>query len=116
MPRDQLETAPLYIAATRPAMIPWLGLPYYAGVVLIMAAGIIVIFAKNPLYLLGLVPVWAGLASLVQHDHNALRVLDLWSRTSFMALDAGFWGGSSPNPAPLPRGRKAPVRGVLHAV
>jgi type IV secretion system protein VirB3 len=115
MQHDELDPAPLYLAATRPAMIPWLGVPYSAGVVLIMAAGLIVTFGKNPVYLVILGPVWVLLVALVRHDHNALRVLDLWSRTSLVAIDAGFWGGSSPNPAPLPRGKKAPVRGVVHA-
>src|SRR3954454_1787060 len=51
MQGEQLDSAPLYLAATRPAMIPWLGVPYSAGVVLIMAAGLIVIFGHNPVYL-----------------------------------------------------------------
>jgi hypothetical protein len=52
----------------------------------------------------------------VRHDHHALRVLDLWSRTSLVAIEAGLWGGASPNPAPLRRGKKTPARGVLRAV
>jgi len=97
-------------------MIPWLGVPYTAGVVLIMASGLIVIFGHHPVYLIVLGPVWVLLVALVRHDHNALRALDLWSRTSLVAIGSGFWGGSSPNPAPLPRGKKAPVRGVVYAV
>jgi type IV secretory pathway VirB3-like protein len=113
---EQLDRAPLYLAATRPAMIPWLGVPYGAGVVLIMAAGLIMIFGHNPVYLMILAPVWVALVALVRHDHHALRVLDLWSRTSLVAIEAGLWGGASPNPAPLRRRGNAPVRGVLRAV
>jgi type IV secretory pathway VirB3-like protein len=115
MQREQIDTALLYLAATRPAMIPWLGVPYSAGVVLIMVAGFVVIFLQNPAYLLMLVPVWLALVALTQHDHNALRVVDLWSRTSLVSLESGLWGGASPDPAPLRRGKKARARGVLRA-
>ncbi len=116
MQGEQLDSAPLYLAATRPAMIPWLGVPYSAGVVLIMAAGLIVIFGHNPVYMIILGPVWVALVALVRHDYHALRVLDLWSRTSLVSIEAGLWGGASPNPAPLRRGKKTPARGVLRAV
>jgi type IV secretory pathway VirB3-like protein len=116
MPAEALDKAPLYLAATRPAMIPWLGVPYSAGVVLIAAAGIIVIYGQNPVYLIALGPVWVALIVLVRHDHNALRVVDKWSRTSLVAVEAGLWGGASPNPAPLRRNKKMPARGVPHAV
>src|ERR1051325_141967 len=66
----------------RPAMIPWLGVPYSAGVVLIMTASLIVLFGHNPVYLIILGPVWVALVALVRHDYHALRVLDLWSRNA----------------------------------
>src|SRR3954470_19451865 len=116
MDGERLDSAQLYLAATRPAMIPWLGVPYGAGIVLITLAGLIMIYTHNPGYLIVLPPVWAMLLILVRHDHNALRVLDLWSRTSLLSIDAGLHGGASPDPAPIRRGkRKTTPRGVIHA-
>lgn len=115
MQSEQLDQTPLYLAATRPAMIPWMSVPYDAGLVLIALAGFIIIYGQNPLYLLALLPVWALLVALTRHDHNALRVTNLWSKTSLFSIDAGEWGGASPNPAPLRRNKKMPPRGVLHA-
>jgi type IV secretion system protein VirB3 len=113
---QQLETAPLYLAATRESLVPWLGVPYRAGVVLIAAAGLIVAFLHNPAWLLLLLPVWLGLVILTRHDANALRIADLWSRTSLVSLDSASWGGASPAPFPLRRAKHDPPRGMTRAV
>lgn len=115
---ERLESAPLYLAATRPAMIPFLGVTYHAGLVLLTVAGLIVIYMHNLLYEAFVLPVWGVLVALLYHDHNALRVLDLWSRTSLISLfsaSAARFGGASPNPAPVRRSRKSPPRGIAHA-
>lgn len=116
MNTKQLDQAPLYLAATRPAMIPFLAVPYEAGLVLIAAFGLIMIYFHNPGYLLALLPVWLLLVVLVRHDHNALRVANLYSKSSLVAIDTPLWVGASPNQASIHRNKKMPPRGVLHAV
>lgn len=112
---QQLETAPLYLAATRESLVPWLGIPYRAGVVLIAAAGLIVMFLHNPVWLVLLLPVWLGLVILTRHDANALRIANLWSRTSLISPDAAVWGGASAAPFPLRREKGDPPRGMIRA-
>lgn len=119
MPRlsrgEALEVAPLYLAANRPPIVPWAAIPYSAVVVLVAAAGVIVMFLHNPVWLVLVLPVWLGLVILTRHDANALRIANLWSRTALVSLDAGIWGGASPAPFPLRRERSAPPRGTIHA-
>jgi|KBSMisStandDraft_5_1062788.scaffolds.fasta_scaffold01158_9 type IV secretion system protein VirB3 len=116
MNTEKLDQAPLYLAATRPAMIPFLAVPYEAGLVLIASAGLIMIYFHNPGYLLVLLPIWLLLVVLVRHDHNALRVVNLYSKSSIIAIDTPLWVGASPNQAPFRRNKKMPPRGVLYAV
>jgi type IV secretion system protein VirB3 len=114
-PGEALEAAPLYLAANRPPIVPWAAIPYSAVVVLVAGAGVIVMFLHNPVWLSLLIPVWLGLVILTRHDANALRIANLWSRTSLGSLDAGIWGGASPAPFPLRRDKSAPPRGMIRA-
>jgi type IV secretion system protein VirB3 len=112
---QQLEAAPLYLAANRPPIVPWAAIPYSAVVVLVAVAGVIVMFLHNPVWLSLLIPVWLGLVILTRHDANALRIANLWSCTALASYDAGIWGGASPAPFPLRREKSAPPRGMIRA-
>jgi len=123
---EELEEVPLFVAATRPALIA--GLPLGVAVTFMMLGGLIMILGQNPLYELVLLPLWVGARAILRYDYNAMRILMLWMRSSALSIDAHRWGGASPSPFPakpamawrragwtLARRPRAP-RGVLNAL
>ncbi len=108
---ERLDEAPLFVAATRPALI--MGLPLGLFVLFLMALALIMIFVQNPFYELGLVPLWFGARLLVRYDYNAVGVAALWLQTKARSFDAHHWGGASPAPFPI-RQAKLP-RGIADA-
>ncbi len=113
---ELLDTSPLYLAATRPPIVPWAMIPYSAVVVLVVVAFVIIVFMHDPVWLVLLLPVWLGLVILTGRDANAIRIANLWSRTSLVSLDGAVWGGASPAPFPLRREKSDPPRGMIRAV
>jgi type IV secretion system protein VirB3 len=99
MGRETLEETPLFVAATRPALI-W-GLPLGLWVLFIMVLALIMIIAQNPLYEIGMIPVWFVIRLLVRYDYNAIRIGSLWLQTKARSFDAHHWGGASPTPFPI---------------
>jgi len=108
---ERLDEVPLFVAATRPALI--MGLPLGLFVLFLMAIALVMIFVQNPLYEIGLAPLWFGARVLVRYDYNAVGVVVLWLRTKARSFDAHYWGGASPAPFPIRRG-KLP-RGIADA-
>ncbi|MBA5724675.1 MULTISPECIES: type IV secretion system protein VirB3 [Bombella] len=103
---EKLDEDTLFLAATRPALVAGVPLPL-AGLFL-MIAGFIIVFLKNPLYEVLMVPLWFGAKVLVSRDYNAVNVAYIAIRTSGRAIDRSVWGGASvsPNPVRVPkRGR-----------
>jgi type IV secretion system protein VirB3 len=98
-----LDEVPLFVAATRPALI--MGLPLGLFVLFLMAIALIMILAQNPFYEIGLVPLWFGARLLVRYDYNAVGVVSLWLKTKARSFDAHFWGGASPAPFPIRQGK-----------
>jgi type IV secretion system protein VirB3 len=108
---ERLDEVPLFVATTRPALI--MGLPLGLFVLFLMAIALIMIFVQNPLYEIGLAPLWFGARILVRYDYNAVGVVALWLRTKARSFDAHYWGGASPAPFPIRQG-KLP-RGIADA-
>lgn len=96
---EALETDTLYLAATRPAM--FMGVPLAVGAILLMAAGLIVVILKNPLYLAVMLPLWLAARELVARDYNAVGVVLLYLRTAGRSVDSHKWGGASVSPNPI---------------
>lgn len=96
---ERLEESPLYLAATRPAL--FFGIPVALAGILVMAAGLIIVIMKNPLYELLMVPLWMGARILVQRDYNAISVALLWLRTAARGVDGHLWGGATVSPNPM---------------
>lgn len=96
---EPLDDAPLFVAATRPALVA--SMPIGLAVTFLMAFALIIIFAENPLYELVLVPVWFGARLIVRYDYNAVRIVSLWLRSAARSIDAPHWGGASPAPFPI---------------
>jgi type IV secretion system protein VirB3 len=107
---ERLEEAPLFVAATRPAL--FLGLPLGLAVIFMMAVALIMILIQNPFYEMILVPLWILARELVRYDYNAIRVVGLWGQTKARSFDAYHWGGASPAPFPIRRTRYARPRGI----
>ena len=95
---EELEEAPLFVAATRPALVA--GLPLGLAVAFIMLGGFIMILGQNPLYELALLPLWVSARAILRYDYNAVRIVTLWLRSSMRSFDAHRWGGASPSPFP----------------
>jgi type IV secretion system protein VirB3 len=108
---EPLEEVRLAVADTRPPMIAGLAVPLQMGVLLLTARGLIIIFGHNPLFELLLVPLWLGAREVIKYDYNATGIIFLWLATAAKSLDAHFWGGASPAPFPVRRGRLP--RGIL---
>jgi len=95
---EELEEAPLFVAATRPALVA--GLPLGIAVAFIMLGGFIMILGQDPLYEVLLLPLWFGARAILRYDYNAVRIVGLWLRSSARSVDAHLWGGASPSPFP----------------
>ena len=100
---EPLEELPLFVAATRPALVA--GMPIGLAVAFLLAFALIIIFAEDPLYELILLPAWFGARLLLRYDYNAVRIVGLWLQSSARSLDAHRWGGASPAPFPVRRFR-----------
>lgn len=110
---EQLENVPLAVADTRPAMVPGLAVPLEFAVLLLAGGALIVVFLRNPLYALVMVPLWLLGRELIKYDYNAARIARLWLNTSARSVDARWWGGASPAPYPVRHG--TPARGIADA-
>lgn len=107
---EPLKESPLFVAATRPALV--VGLPLGLAVAFLMVLALIMILIQNPFYELILVPLWLLARELVRYDYNAIRVVGLWGQTKARSFDAHHWGGASPAPFPVRRSRFARPRGI----
>lgn len=114
---DGLNAGPIPLGATRPAMVPFVGLPIEAAVPLIVAAAEVqmavtglqgVAYAALLLVVVGLpLRVW------VSYDWYAIRNVALWLRTMGPAVDGPAWGGATVSPMPAhPRNRRRETRGM----
>jgi type IV secretion system protein VirB3 len=106
---DELEASPLFVAATRPALV--LGLPIGLAVLFMIGAALVMILLQNPFYELGLVPLWLLVREIVRYDYNGVRIFTLFLQTKAPSFDAHHWGGASPAPFPIRQPRRRP-RGV----
>ena len=116
---DGLRAGPIPLGATRPPMVPMVGLPWSAAVPLVVAAAEVqmavtglqgVVYAAVLLLALGLpLRIW------VSYDWYAIENVFVWLRTMGPALDATRWGGSTASHFPLhPRRLREEVRGSAH--
>ena len=108
---EPLAESPLFVAATRPALVA--GMPIGLAVAFMMAFALIMIFGEKPLYELVLLPLWFGARMIVRYDYNGVRIVALWLQSSARSIDAHRWGGASPTPFPVRRSRQP--RGIFDA-
>lgn len=89
----------LFLACTRPAM--WHGVPLEALAINGMVTSIIFVLMSNPVYLLIGIVMHYLIRSLISHDYNMFKTLQLWTETKARARNKDRWGGSSVSPLPL---------------
>src|SRR5215469_9300799 len=97
----QRRGEPLFLALTRPPIMPLLGLPHGLALFFIVAGAETVILTKGFITLMALFPLWAGATLYVRNDWNAMRVLGLFLRSKVKSVDVHRWGGASLSPFPL---------------
>jgi type IV secretion system protein VirB3 len=103
--RNPIDSAPLFVADTRPAM--FFGIPSVTASIFLVIFGESMIFLGF-LYAFWVVIPWYGLAIAVRKDYNMPRILALWFQSKAVAFETFRWWGASPTAFPLrgkyPRG------------
>jgi type IV secretory pathway VirB3-like protein len=110
-------SGPIPLGATRPPMVPRIGLPFSAAVPIVIC---MVEIQMSVTGLQGLLyaaafgaAVWLPLRVWVSFDWYAIEVLMAWCRTAGPAMDNAKWGGSSVSHFPInPRRLAEEVRGI----
>ena len=99
------KAGPVHLGATRPPMVPGLGIPFSAAVPTLLAAAEVqmaVTGIQGLLYAAGIVlAVTVPLRVWVSFDWYAVECLMAWARTAGPAFDNRRWGGSSLSHFPL---------------
>jgi type IV secretion system protein VirB3 len=106
----QRQGEPLFLALTRPPIMPLLGLPHALALVFVVAAAETIILSKGFFGLIALFPLWAGATLYVRNDWNAMHVLALFLRSKAKSVDVHRWAGASLSPFPL---RSKAPRGIV---
>lgn len=89
----------MHLAGTRPAMVPVVQVPYTS---LLLLIGITAELAtQNWRLALLAIPLWPIALWVFRQDHNGLRVLTSWIKTSGMDLRASWFGASSIEAFPI---------------
>lgn len=105
----ELAEHDLALGGTRPALMPYLNMPWIDFVVFLMA-GVECMVSRWELLILLAVPFFSSLL-LYRKDYNAGRCFLAWLTTSGRHLDASTFGGTFLSPAPARRPRI--FRGIL---
>lgn len=101
---EPLEEAVLHVANTRPALVPWIGLPVEVfSPLFVLSCELGMVSWKFAVFSL---PLWAIAAIIVRRDYNAGRVWIAWARTTAASFDGWHWGGSAVSHFPI----RAPKR------
>lgn len=114
---EELRSGVLHIAATRPSMVPWVGLPYSAAIPLIFVCIEVTLLVggfRGWGYGIGIfIAVAAPLRVLVSRDWYAVDVARVALATTALALDSRSWGGNTVSHFPIRPDLNRP-RGCSH--
>ncbi len=91
-----LNHEPLFIGATRPAMMFGVTMNFFTANVMISALTYLI--AKNPLYLLMIVPLHGIAWGLCKNEPRMLSLVGLWAKTKGACFNRRFWKASSYHP------------------
>jgi type IV secretory pathway VirB3-like protein len=107
---EELREHDLALGGTRPALMPYLNMPWMDFVVF-LAAGVECLVSRWQLIVLVAVPFFYSLI-LYRKDYNAGRVFVCWLTTSGRHLGAASLGGTFISPAPAAGVFRGIVRGA----
>lgn len=99
-----MKTHTLQIGGTRPALMPYLGIPWSVTVVFGVAA-MELLMVRWQLVIL-LLPPFAVAVFLCRRDYNAGRCFVCWIRTTARHLGAASLGGTFLSPFPAVRSKR----------
>lgn len=104
MGNEDLEWDALSVGATRPALVPFVGVPvlYLFACVIAMFPLMILVGTLTPALILLPILVYGG-RWMISKDHNRPRVLLLAWRTGSLFGDRNRWGGITSDPLGGPR-------------
>ena len=109
MPDVELAEHELAIGATRPALMPYVGIPWPDFVVFLMAAVEALMFRAVLLIPIGLVFLFS--LRLYRKDYNAGRCFVCWLQTSGRHMAGHVFGGTFISPG----ADRRIFRGIYHA-
>lgn len=94
---QSLKRTPVNKAATKPAQISALGVPWRAGVGALVAFVLILAFVHSWKWDIGLIclefMVLGAIKIITSRDHNAFRRINLGVKTKFFSRDSHIWNG-----------------------
>jgi len=104
--QDVAETEVLDVSATRPQLVPLLGIPLGLANVLLVGSFAIANLFHATILGIGTGCILAGFASLlVRRDYNGVRIFGIWMRLCALWLSASHMGGATANHFPTQRRR-----------
>lgn len=117
-PQDVLDRAPANVAGTRPALVPWFGIPYEPLVWFCVAGFVVgqwVHGLRGIVWGLGaFVALWLPSFILTKRDYNAIRIFRIYIRTNLTCRDRSLFHGASVAAFPIKRPKRG--RGTRRAV
>jgi type IV secretory pathway VirB3-like protein len=104
---DAADTEVLHVAATRPQLVPILGIPLGLANVLLVGSFAIANLFHATILGIGTGCILAGFASLLmRRDYNGVRIFGIWLRLCSLWISASQMGGLTANHLPDPRRRR----------
>lgn len=93
-----IEKEPLFVALTRQAVIPRLGVPFEAAVLNGILSFFVGLWLGNPFYWLICIAIHFPMRVIASKDHNFFRIGRLWFMTKAQSIGGDIWGGSMLSP------------------
>jgi type IV secretory pathway VirB3-like protein len=91
----------LFLALTRPPIMPLLGLPHGLALLIIWAGTESVIITQGFFQLILLIPIWGIATIFIRNDYNAMTILSRAFQSKLKSWDVWRFGGASQSPLPL---------------
>lgn len=115
--QDDFDEEDLEVAATRPPLIPVVGIPLGLGLVYLMGAFAIANIFHQTVFGIGAAVILTFFSSLLmRRDYNGVRIFGIWCRLCAQWLSARKMHGMTVSHFPMRQDRRAAPRGVWRDV
>lgn len=95
-----MEKETLFLALTRPAIVPYLGVPFEALMLNLMLSFFVGLWGGNPFLWGVFVIIHFPMRVIASIDPNFFRLGRLWLLTKGQSVGSDIWGGSMLSPLP----------------